>query len=171
MALLTSHLEHKLLDQKNKEFKEKEAIFGWVGLAFLASLVFKWAICTISLALILAAHTTKLQAQLLAHPSMHRLWRTWKKNSPIVKLPDWKCPQLLLLLTWAIWKEAPPAKPAPKPPTLPNLSVLPTSFPEWRSSPVYVHWHALGKAGIPNQELINGDKKAKWSFLFNLEPW
>lgn len=67
-TLLTNHLEHKLLDQKNKEFREKEAVFGWVGLAFFASLVVKWAICTISLALILAAHTTKLQAQLIAHP-------------------------------------------------------------------------------------------------------
>lgn len=145
-------------------------MFGWAGLAFIASLVFKWAICTISLALILAAHTTKLQAQLLAHPSIRRLWRTWKRNSPIVKLPDWKSLQLLLL-TWAVWKEAAPARPAPKPPTLPKLSDLPTSFPEWWRSPMCVHWHALGGAGIPTQELITGEKKARLSFLFNLEPW
>lgn len=145
-TLLTSYLEHKLLDQKIKEFKEKEAIFGWVGLAFFVSLVFKWTICTVSFALILAAHTTKLQAQLFAHPFIRRLWRTCKKTHPLCNLQTGSVLQLLLLLTWAIWEEAAPARFAAKPPIMPNLSVLPTSFPEQWSSSVRVHWHALGRA-------------------------
>lgn len=144
--LLTSHLEHKLLDQKIKEFKEKEAIFVWIGLTFFVSLAFKWTICTVSFALILAAHTTKLQAQVLAHPFIRRLWRTCKKIHPLCNLQTESVLQLLLLLTWAVWEEAAPSRSAPKPPTLPNLSVLPTPFPEQRSSLVCVHWHALGRA-------------------------
>lgn len=129
-ALLTSHLELALLDQKNKELREKEALFGWVDLAFFASLVFKWAICTISLALILAAHSTKLQAQLLAHPSIHRLWRTWKKTHPL-----WNFQTERAYSCCCCWlglyerSSSAPARPAPKPPTLPNFSFLPTSFP------------------------------------------
>lgn len=143
---------------------EKKRIFGWVDLAFLSSFLFKWTICTISLTFIFSAHTTKLQAQILAHPSIHRLWKTWKRKKLIVKPPGSMCLQLLLLLTWAIGEEAVPARSSPKPPTLPNPWVLPTSFPEWWSSSICIHWHALERAGIPNQKLINGEKIQERSF-------
>lgn len=87
-----------------------------------------------------------------------------KKNSLIVKPPGSKCLQLLLLLTWTIGEEVVPARSSPKPPTLPNPWVLPTSFPEWWSSSICIHWHALERAGIPNQKLINGEKIQERSF-------
>lgn len=57
-----------------------------------------------------------------------------KKNSSIVKFPDWKCLQLFLLLTWTKEGESALARAALKLPTQPDLLALPASFPERHSS-------------------------------------
>ena len=167
-ALLTSHLEHKLLDQKIKEFKEKEAIFGWVGLAFFVSLVLKWTICTVSFALILAAHTTKLQAQLLAHPFIHRLWRTCKKTHPLCNLQTER-----VYSCCCCWRgpcgrgQLPPGLPPSHHPAKPLslANIISWTVKLLSACPVACPWKSNS-----SQELINREK-ARQSLLFNLEPW
>ena len=89
----------------------------------------------------------------------HSLWNFKAKSAGVVAPADLGC-----------MRGDSASHACPKPPTLPKLSVLPTSFPEW-SSPMCIPQQAFERAGITNQELINGEKRARQSFLFNLEPW
>lgn len=156
------------MDQKNKNLKGKQYL---VELAWLSLLMYysdgqfvQFPCFDLSCPHHQVAGQIICPSQDIPNP---QTLKDMEKNSPIVKLPDWKCLQLLRL-TWATGEEAAPTRSAPsRPPCQPSRPCqhhfLNDDAPQCVS--MACPWESRNSLSG-----INGEK-ARQSFLFNLEPW